>query len=314
MSRALALAREVEGGTSPNPPVGAVVVKDGRVAGEGATQPPGQDHAEIVALRQAGEEARGSTLYVTLEPCCVHGLTPPCVEAIIAAGVREARVAAIDPNPRVMGRGMAALRATGVETRLGEGEEEAKELYAPFAKHVNTGLPFVTAKFAISLDGKIATRTGHSQWITGAAARGVAHRWRRASDAVMVGINTALRDDPRLTARGDDGRAAARQPLRVVVDSEGRTPPTAKMLSEPGKTLIATAGASRQASERLEKAGAEVLSLLKGMAAWTWSRCCESWAGGAWSVSWRRAAAPCLVPSSTGVSWIGPWPSSPLLS
>ena len=261
MKRALALAREVLGTTSPNPAVGAVIVKEGRIIAEGATRPPGQSHAEVVALEEAGREARGATLYITLEPCCFLGRTPACTKAIIDAGIEEVHLALLDPNPRVNGRGRAELEAAGVEVRLGEDEEEAGELYEAFAKHIKTGTPFVTAKFAMSLDGKIATRTGHSQWITGEAARSLVQEWRRTSDAVMVGVNTALRDDPRLTARGKDGRPLEHQPLRVVVDSHGRTSTHSQLLKEPGRTLVATANTEASQVTRLEAAGAEVLQL-----------------------------------------------------
>ena len=261
MKRALALAQEALGTTSPNPAVGAVVVKDGRVIAEGATHPPGQDHAEVVALRKAREEAKDATLYATLEPCCTHGRTPPCTRAIVDLGIKEVHIAALDPNPKVSGRGIAELKEAGIAVHLGEGAEEANELYEAFAKHINVGLPFVTAKFAMSLDGKIATRTGHSQWITGEAARSLVHEWRRTSEAIMVGVNTVLRDNPRLTARGDDGKLMDRQPLRVVVDSQGRTPPDSKLLHELGKTVIATFKAEKSAVARLEASGAEVLKL-----------------------------------------------------
>ena len=261
MKRALALAREVLGATSPNPAVGAVIVKEGRVIGQGATQPPGQGHAEVVALEEASLEARGASLYTTLEPCCFHGRTPPCTQAIIDAGIKEVRFASLDPNPRVNGRGRAELEAAGVEVHMGEGKEEAGELYEAFAKHINTGTPFVTAKFAMSLDGKIATRTGHSRWITGEAARSLVQEWRRTSDAVMVGVNTLLRDDPRLTARGKDESPLERQPLRVVVDSHGRTPIHSRLLKEPGRSLVAIAHPEASRVAQLEAAGAEVLQL-----------------------------------------------------
>ena len=243
MALALSLARKAVGSVSPNPPVGAVLVRDGEVVGEGYTQPPGQAHAEIVAIRQAGPRARGATLYTTLEPCNHQGRTGPCTEAIIEAGIVEVHSAVLDPNPRVNGSGMSRLSEAGIAVSTGEMAGEASRLIEAYAKHVTTGTPFVTAKFAMSLDGKIATRTGSSQWITGEEARAYAHRLRAASDAVMVGINTVLADDPRLTARDGSGAALERQPLRVVVDSRGRTPREARMLGEPGSTLIVTGGA-----------------------------------------------------------------------
>ena len=163
----------------------------------------------MVALRQAGESSSGASLYVTLEPCCTYGRTPPCTRAIIAAGIAEVYAATADPNPRVYGKGLAELEAAGVTVHRGEGQEEAGELYEAFAKHINTGLPFVIAKFAMSLDGKIATHTGDSKWVTGAPARGYVQEMRRACDAIMVGVNTVLEDDPQLTAPGPAGRPLA---------------------------------------------------------------------------------------------------------
>ncbi len=260
MKRALELARAAVGRNSPNPSVGAVVVKAGRIVGEGATLPPGEGHAEWVALRAAGEMARGADLYTTLEPCCHQGRTPPCTDAILAAGVKRVHASMVDPNPKVNGQGVALLREGGVRVHLGEGADEAEDMYEGFAKFITTGLPFVTAKYAMSLDGKIATFEGDSQWITGPASRRLVHQRRRASDAIMVGINTVLRDDPRLTARDDGDGEGGRQPLRVVVDGDGRTPMNAAMLRQPGRTLIATCRASEEATVRLIEAGAEVVS------------------------------------------------------
>ena len=260
MRRALALAGQALGTTSPNPAVGAVIVRDGVVMGEGFTQPPGQDHAEVVALQHAGRSSRDASLYVTLEPCCTYGRTPPCTQAIIAAGIGEVHVAATDPNPRVNGKGLSELEDAGIRVYRGEGEEEAGELYEAFARHINTGLPFVTAKFAMSLDGKIATHTGDSKWVTGPSARGYVQEMRKTCDAIMVGVNTVLRDNPRLTARDTDGDLLSRQPLRVILDSKARTPTDARLLNEPGLTLIAVA--PRSADGRiaaLREAGAEVL-------------------------------------------------------
>ncbi len=239
MQRAIELARQALGTTSPNPAVGAVVVQDGAIVGEGYTLPPGQRHAEIGALRQSGTSAKGATLYTTLEPCCHFGRTPPCTDAIIESGVREVVAAFTDPNPLVAGKGFQALRDAGLEVRF-QPEAAASELYEAFTKYVTTGIPFVTAKFAMSLDGKIATYAGDSKWITGPPAREEVHQMRRECDAIMVGINTVLADDPQLTARSAAGSPLARQPLRVILDSHCRTPPTARMLQEPGATLIIT--------------------------------------------------------------------------
>jgi diaminohydroxyphosphoribosylaminopyrimidine deaminase/5-amino-6-(5-phosphoribosylamino)uracil reductase len=258
MERALSLARRAQGTTSPNPPVGAVVVKDGQVVGEGWTQPAGQAHAEIVALRKAGSRASGAALYTTLEPCNHFGRTPPCTQAIIHAGIAEVHAAAVDPNPLVSGAGMSTLSDGGVETHVGEGEADSRELMEAYVKFITTGTPLVTAKFAMSLDGKIATRTGDSRWITGEEARRYVHRLRATTDAIMVGINTVLSDDPRLTARDDDGNPERRQPLRVLVDSAGRTPSDAKVLSEPGNTIVAASKVDAETRLRLTDAGAEV--------------------------------------------------------
>ncbi|MSQ34002.1 MAG: bifunctional diaminohydroxyphosphoribosylaminopyrimidine deaminase/5-amino-6-(5-phosphoribosylamino)uracil reductase RibD [Dehalococcoidia bacterium] len=258
MARALELARSALGTTSPNPSVGAVIVRAGRIVGEGATRPAGQEHAEVVALKQAGEAARGATLYVNLEPCSHQGRTGPCTQAIINAGIAEVRFALADPNPLVDGKGRRQLEAAGIRVVAGEQQEEAAAVNEGFCKWITTRLPFVTAKAAVSLDGKLATRTGDSRWISGEAARAWAHRLRAASDAVLVGVGTVLADDPQLNAR-PAGEAAARQPLRVVVDSHGRTPPGARLWQEKGAVLIAAAGpldpARRQA---LTAAGAQV--------------------------------------------------------
>lgn len=264
MQRAVALARQALGNTSPNPAVGVVIVKDGAIVGEGHTQPAGGWHAEVMALRQAGEAARGGTIYVSLEPCCHHGRTPPCTQAIITAGLTEVHIATLDPNPLVSGRGKAALEAAGIRTQVGEHEEEALELNEAYCKFITSRLPFVTAKFAMSLDGKIATKTGDSRWITGEEARRYVHRLRSTSDAIMVGVNTIISDDPQLTAREDidEGADQLRQPLRVIVDSRGRIPASARIFHMPGKTLIAVTASVEPAKEReLREAGAEVLTL-----------------------------------------------------
>jgi diaminohydroxyphosphoribosylaminopyrimidine deaminase/5-amino-6-(5-phosphoribosylamino)uracil reductase len=240
MAQAISLARLALGQASPNPAVGAVVVRDGVVVGQGYTQPPGSHHAEIVALEQAGDAARGGELYVTLEPCCHQGRTPPCTGAIIGAGVAEVHMAGLDPNPLVSGRGEAELRANGIRTHVGEHEEDAREITEAYSKYITTGVPFVTAKFAMSLDGKIATRSGDSKWISSEESRKYVHSLRFVTDAIMVGVNTLLADDPRLTSRcrGNGGRTH-RQPLRVIVDGKGRTSPAARIFGEPGRTLLA---------------------------------------------------------------------------
>lgn len=261
MQRSFQLARGALGSTSPNPAVGAVVVRDGRVVGEGCTQPPGGPHAEIGALRQAGELARGADLYTTLEPCCTYGRTPPCTGAIISAGVGRVFVAARDPNPLVCGRGCRELIDAGIPVEHSQGSEaeDAEEFYRAFAKHINAGLPYVTAKFAMSLDGKIAAHTGDSKWVTGPVARRLVQELRRECDAILAGVNTVLADDPQLTARDPSGNDLPRQPLRVVLDSRCRTPSAARIFSGPGKPLIATtSNAPAAARLALEAAGAEI--------------------------------------------------------
>ena len=257
MVRALELAWTVAGGTSPNPPVGAVLVRDGRAVGEGCTQPAGLSHAEVVAIDQAGDQARGATLYVTLEPCSHYGRTPPCTDAIIAAGVVKVYVSTIDKNPRVSGSGIDHLRSAGIAVHVGEGQREADELAAPHARLITSGRPLVTAKFAMSLDGKIATRTGDSKWITGEESRRYVHQLRARSDAIVAGIGTVIADDPQLTARGPDGTSLPRQPMRVVVDSSGKLPIESMLLRQPGETLVAMTDGTEAKRTALEEAGAE---------------------------------------------------------
>ncbi|HZA81769.1 MAG TPA: bifunctional diaminohydroxyphosphoribosylaminopyrimidine deaminase/5-amino-6-(5-phosphoribosylamino)uracil reductase RibD, partial [Actinomycetes bacterium] len=220
MARAVALAEGGRGTTSPNPMVGAVLVRDGRVVGEGFHRAPGRDHAEVVALAAAGRLAEGATCYVTLEPCAHHGRTPPCADALVAAGVARVVAATVDPDPRVAGAGLARLAGAGVEVAVGAGAEPAAEQNAAYLTHRRLRRPRVTLKAAASLDGKVAAPDGTSQWITGPAARADAHRLRAEADAVCVGAGTALADDPRLTVRLPDHDG--RQPLRVLVDAAGR--------------------------------------------------------------------------------------------
>ena len=266
MAQAIELAREALGSTSPNPAVGAVLVRNGQVVGQGATQPPGQAHAEVVALREVGELARGSTLYVTLEPCCHWGRTPPCTRAIIEGGISEVVVAVPDPNPVVAGNGVAELRQAGIAVTLLHKElgtcSEIRQLYEGFSKHVKTGRPFVLAKFAMSLDGKIATHTGDSKWVTGPSARSLVQRMRRETDAVMVGANTVVADDPQLTARGEDNEPLPRQPIRVTLDSQCRMPVRSQLLRQPGQTLVYTTEAAPAGNVGgLLRAGADVVSV-----------------------------------------------------
>ncbi len=262
MARAVELGYEAIGASSPNPSVGAVVVRRRRVVGEGFTQPPGGPHAEIVALRQAGDRARGATLWCTLEPCSHFGRTPPCADAIIAAGVREVRYALGDPDGNVDGDGRTRLAEAGVRVVVGEGEAEARALHEGYLHQRRTGRPLVIAKFAASLDGKIAATSGDSRWVSGPQTLDWAHRIRARLDAIIVGVNTVLVDNPRLTARPPGRASGSRQPLRIVVDSHGRTPAGADVLSNDAPTLLATTGSSPPAwRASMAGRGAEVVVL-----------------------------------------------------
>ncbi|WP_280563162.1 bifunctional diaminohydroxyphosphoribosylaminopyrimidine deaminase/5-amino-6-(5-phosphoribosylamino)uracil reductase RibD [Chromohalobacter sp. 48-RD10] len=267
MSRALQLARRGCYTTHPNPRVGCVVVRQGRIVGEGYHTRAGEPHAEVHALRAAGETARGATVYVTLEPCSHHGRTPPCAQALIEAGVSRVVVAVLDPNPQVAGRGVAMLREAGIGVEVGCLETDAEALNVGFVKRMREGLPFVRLKMAMSLDGRTAMASGESQWITGASARTEVQRLRARSSAVMTGVDSVLFDNSRLTVRAaqlelDGAEAIAeRQPLRVVVDSRLRLPVAAACLREPGRTLVATVSPDEARRATLEQAGAEVLVL-----------------------------------------------------
>jgi diaminohydroxyphosphoribosylaminopyrimidine deaminase / 5-amino-6-(5-phosphoribosylamino)uracil reductase len=258
MRRALELALNGLGLAAPNPMVGAVVVKDGTVVGEGWHEGPGTPHAEVNALRAAGELSRGATLYVTLEPCSHHGRTPPCAPAVIDARITRVVAAARDPNPVVDGHGISVLREAGLACIEGVLAAESEEVIAGFAKHVRTGLPFVILKMAASLDGKVAARDGSSRWITGEAARQDVHRLRAASGAIVVGAGTAAADDPSLTVRLPGYRG--RPPLRVVLDATGTIPATGALFDGTAPTLVATtAGCPAGSRAAWEGTGAEVL-------------------------------------------------------
>jgi diaminohydroxyphosphoribosylaminopyrimidine deaminase/5-amino-6-(5-phosphoribosylamino)uracil reductase len=259
--RTIELAERARGHTSPNPIVGAVVVKGGRIIGEGITQPPGQAHAERAALADCAEDPAGATLYVSLEPCCHHGRTPPCTEAILEAAIARVVIASDDPSAKAAGRGPGILRDEGVEVVWVKGAvaESARLLNQPFRKHARSGRPLVVFKSAMTLDGKVATVTGDSQWISSEASRARAHRWRAESDAVAVGIGTALFDDPRLTARVE---GVARQPRRVVFDSEARLRLDSQLVggvAEVPMTVVCSRAASRTAVQALEAAGVDVI-------------------------------------------------------
>lgn len=239
MVRALRLAERGLYTTDPNPRVGCVLVRDGEIVGEGWHERAGGPHAEIRALAQSGERARGATAYVTLEPCCHHGRTPPCSDALIRAGVARVVVAMADPNPRVAGQGLAQLAAAGIAVESGVLRTQAEALNPGFIMRMRRGRPFVRCKLAMSLDGRTAMASGESKWITAEAARHDVQHLRARSSAIMAGIGTVLADDPSLTVRLEG--VDTRQPLRVVVDSRLRIPSKARLLDAPGRTLIATA-------------------------------------------------------------------------
>src|SRR5215471_946689 len=262
MQQALDLARGGLGFVSPNPLVGCVIVKDGAIVGRGYHQRFGGAHAEVHALQGAGARAHGAVLYVNLEPCSHTGKTPPCADAVIESGVRRVVVALRDPNPLVAGRGLSRIEEAGIAVTVGVCEAEARKLNEAFCKYILTGRPFVTLKSAITLDGKIATRTGASQWITGELARQEGHRLRHAADAILVGIGTVLQDDPQLTTRLPDQQGA--NPLRVIVDSTLRVPLQAQVtdVASDRRTLIVTTARAPVAHvEALRTRGIEVVCL-----------------------------------------------------
>ena len=258
MARAIQLAARGLYTTDPNPRVGCVIVKNGQVIGEGWHVRAGEAHAEIHALQQAGEQAQAATAYVSLEPCCHHGKTPPCSDALIAAQVARVVVAMQDPNPRVAGNGMRQLQAAGIQVELGLLEAQAKALNPGFIQRMQMRRPYVRNKLAMSLDGRTAMADGESKWITGDAARQDVQRLRARSSAIMTGVGTVLADDPALTVRLAD---TERQPLRVIIDSNLSTPLTARLLKEPGETLIMTVNSDPDLQASLRDAGAEVVQI-----------------------------------------------------
>jgi diaminohydroxyphosphoribosylaminopyrimidine deaminase/5-amino-6-(5-phosphoribosylamino)uracil reductase len=260
--RSIELALQARGRTSPNPLVGAVVVKNARVIGEGFHAAAGEPHAERVALAACSESPAGATLYVSLEPCCHHGRTPPCTEAIIEAGIARVVVGSDDPSGKASGRGLGILRDEGIQVDVctAEAAQAARLINQPFRKHARSGRPLVVLKYAMTLDGKVATRSGDSKWISNESSRARAHRWRAESDAVAVGIGTALADDPLLTARVE---GVARQPRRVVFDAEGRLPVASRLVGSAAETpviVICSRAASRTNVQALESAGVEVIT------------------------------------------------------
>jgi diaminohydroxyphosphoribosylaminopyrimidine deaminase/5-amino-6-(5-phosphoribosylamino)uracil reductase len=255
MRMALGLALKGAGRTSPNPMVGAVLVRSGKIIATGYHRRAGTDHAEIVALKRAGARAKGATLYLNLEPCNHFGRTPPCADAVIRAGVKRVVVGLADPNPVVAGRGIRKLRQAGIQVEVGLLSEECRRLNEAFCKYITRRLPFVILKLAASLDGKIATSTGDSRWITDEAARRHVHGLRNQVDAVLVGAGTVIADDPQLTCRIPGGR----NPLRVVVDGHLRIPTTTRLLREPGRTVVVTGPRAPSRKVRtIERCGAEV--------------------------------------------------------
>lgn len=264
MQRALELASKAAGRTSPNPLVGAVVVKDGEIVGEGYHRRAGEPHAGVVALAAAGENSRNATLYVTLEPCNHYGKTPPCTEAVIKAGISTVYVAALDPNPLVSGRGIARLREAGIHVNVGLMEKEARELNRFFVKFITRGLPYVALKTAMTLDGKIATRTGNSRWITNERSREYVHQLRNTYDAVLVGIGTVLADDPLLSTRLP--QADTRDPVRLIIDARLDMPIDSRILQTAGRqeTIVyCLNGADSLRIRQYQDLGAEVV-VLKG--------------------------------------------------
>lgn len=263
MATAIRLARHGLNSTSPNPRVGCVLVRNGELIAEGWHPRAGEPHAEALALAKASENAHGATAYVTLEPCSHHGRTGPCADALVAAGIARVVVATEDPNPRVRGRGIARLRAAGIEVEVGVLASEARALNPGFFARMTRGRPWLCCKLAMSLDGRTAMASGESQWITGESARQDVQRLRARSCAVMTGIGTVLRDDPRLDVRLGDA-ASARQPLRVVLDSKLRTPPDARLTATPGHALVVHADAHPGREQALVGAGCELLRLPDG--------------------------------------------------
>src|SRR5271166_728233 len=266
LERAIELAGNGLGAVKPNPVVGAVVARDGEVLGEGWHEQFGGVHAEVNAIEACGvADLSGATLYVSLEPCCHEGKTPPCTDAILQAGIKRVVVASDDPTEKASGRGLGILRDEGVEVVIADGElaASARMLNQAFRKHARVGRPWVLFKSAMTLDGKVATRSGDSQWISGEASRELAHRWRASVDAVVVGIGTALADDPQLTARPDGLPAKpATQPRRVVFDSLARIPPASQLVAAAAEiplTVIASRAAARADIDALEAAGVQVL-------------------------------------------------------
>ncbi|MFO7818705.1 MAG: bifunctional diaminohydroxyphosphoribosylaminopyrimidine deaminase/5-amino-6-(5-phosphoribosylamino)uracil reductase RibD [Halanaerobacter sp.] len=261
MQRALDLAQQAKGDTSPNPLVGAVIVKDGQIIGQGYHHQAGENHAEINALEDAGGDVVGATMYLNLEPCTHFGKTPPCSDAVIEAGLDKVVIAMKDPNPKISGAGVKRLRQAGLEVKVGLLEEKAKELNEAFIKYITTDKPFVILKNAITLDGKIATKTGDAKWISGSKSREIVHQLRDQVDAILVGIGTVLSDNPRLTTRLSDGGS---DPLRVILDSQLRIPLDANLINQSSEAVtmvVTTKNSDKTKQEKLREQGVEILEL-----------------------------------------------------
>ncbi len=266
MSRAIELAQQGRGHTSPNPIVGAVIVRDGDVLGEGYHSAYGAPHAEVTALESCRQDPIGATMYVTLEPCCHQGQTPPCTDAIVRGGIKKVVVASDDPSEKASGRGLGILRDEGIEVTTLDGDtaKSARLLNQAFRKHSLTGRPYITYKAAMTLDGKVATQTGDSKWISGEESRARVHQWRAATDAICIGVGTALADNPMLTARTGE---ETRQPKRVVFDSEGRLPLESTLVRTAHETpliVVISRACPRAASDGLRNAGAEIVTAQGG--------------------------------------------------
>ncbi|WP_455198224.1 bifunctional diaminohydroxyphosphoribosylaminopyrimidine deaminase/5-amino-6-(5-phosphoribosylamino)uracil reductase RibD [Kaarinaea lacus] len=259
MARSIRLAERGLFTTDPNPRVGCLLVKNGEVVGEGWHERAGEPHAEIMALRDSGEQAKNAIAYISLEPCCHHGKTPPCSDALIDAGISRAVVAMEDPNPQVAGKGVAQLRAAGIEVETGIMTSQAEALNPGFIQRMRHGRPYVRCKMAMSLDGRTAMASGESQWITGEAARRDVHRLRARSSAIVTGVSTVVKDNPSMNARIEN--EAISQPVRIVLDSQLNLDSNAKIISLPGKTVICTISQDRNKIDELKSSGAEVVQL-----------------------------------------------------
>jgi len=258
MKLALSLAKKRKGYTHPNPTVGAVVVKEGKIVGLGYHERAGKPHAEVVALNQAGEKAKGATLYVTLEPCTHFGRTPPCTDAIVKSGIKRVVVATLDPNPLMSGKGVEKLKNSGIEVEVGVCEEEARELNEDFFVYITKERPYITLKWAQTVDGKLATTTGSSKWITSKESRKLAHILRREATAVLVGVNTVIKDDPELTVRFVPSE---KQPIRVILDPELKIPLNAKVLNTREAPTIVITTKENGKIEEIKRKGVQVLKL-----------------------------------------------------